>query len=894
MLQRAFLRGVFALALVLAPGASAAAQTATPPTAPDGVSAVLVNLQQALGTSDEPRFRALFAATVPTARLEQHARDLVRPGVVSAVVRERSRAPAEGVPPGEGFLLVVEMFLATPGRGRIITASLDVRRVPNDAVPWQIADLEGFSSVEALYKLRLVANKRYTARNLTVTSEDLTIVLDEGDVFLIECDDGVTGMVLLGRGEMRFAPAPPTEQGQLKIFSGAETLTAAFDSAYLRLNPGDYRRRVSIAALSDASPDARAARRAQEIFARESPKSFAVDLQDMSPDTWHLLPPADDFLAEVDTRRHDVLTYSRASVQAEDVSLFQRKQRRTITLYPSAAKIAARGRFYTDDVLRDFDVLDYDVDVRLDPGRRTIRGRTRLAIRVRSTSLSSLMLRLAEPLAVASVTSVEYGPLLHLRVTGQNSILINLPRVAAQDSDLTLIVSYAGPVEPQELDVDTVQVGRDPQGPEPFGSAVEPTMLLSNRSFWYPQNPISDYATGTIRCSVPDGYRCAASGRPVAASDVVRLRDVLDGVVTGKVQVFRAEQPVRYLAVLVGRLALVAERSIQIDRTRAESDIERVAVAIEATPRQQARGRQLAGQVEDIMRFYSSLVGEAPYTALTTAFIESELPGGHSPAYFVVLNDPIPNPNVNWRGDPASFDNFPEFFMAHEVAHQWWGQAIGWKNYHEQWLSEGFSQYFAALYAQRARGDRVFNDMIRQFRRWTLEDSDQGPVHLGYRLGHIKSDLRVYRALVYNKGAGVLHMLRRYMGDELFFRALNRFYSDRRFLKAGTDDLERVFEAESGLVLDRFFERWIYGATLPQVTYTATTGPAGATIRFEQAGDLFDIPVTVTLVYADGQSKDVVVLVKEAAEEHVIPGEGPVRQVLVNRDWAAMAEFDAK
>ena len=91
MLQRAFVRGVFALALVLAQGASASAQTATPPTAPDGVSAVLVNLQQALGTSDEPRFRALFAATVPAVRLEQHARDLVRPGVASAVVRERSR-----------------------------------------------------------------------------------------------------------------------------------------------------------------------------------------------------------------------------------------------------------------------------------------------------------------------------------------------------------------------------------------------------------------------------------------------------------------------------------------------------------------------------------------------------------------------------------------------------------------------------------------------------------------------------------------------------------------------------------------------------------------------------------------------------------------------------------
>ena len=209
---------------------------------------------------------------------------------------------------------------------------------------------------------------------------------------------------------------------------------------------------------------------------------------------------------------------------------------------------------------------------------------------------------------------------------------------------------------------------------------------------------------------------------------------------------------------------------------------------------------------------------------MTIGLVEAETPGGHSPGYFALLNDPQPNPNVTWRGDPAAFDNFPDFFIAHELAHQWWGQAVGWKNYHEQWLSEGFAQYFAALWAQQSRGDRVFLDMLRQFRRWSLSESDQGPVHLGYRLGHIKRDLRVYRALVYNKGALVLHMLRRLVGDETFFRGLSRFYDDRRFQKAGTDDFERVMEEVSGRSLDRFFERWIYGTAIPRVTYRSSTG----------------------------------------------------------------------
>jgi aminopeptidase N len=293
------------------------------------------------------------------------------------------------------------------------------------------------------------------------------------------------------------------------------------------------------------------------------------------------------------------------------------------------------------------------------------------------------------------------------------------------------------------------------------------------------------------------------------------------------------------------------------------------------------------------MQFYAQIMNDVPYPSMTIAVIEDELPGGHSPAYATVLNSPPPTSQFLWRNDPAAFLNFPEFFLAHELAHQWWGQAVGWKNYHEQWISEGFAQYFAALYAQRSRGDGVFLDMLRQFRRWTIAESDEGPVYLGYRLGHVKGDTRVFRALVYNKGAGVLHMLRRLVGDQAFFNGLRRFYSEQRFRKAGTDDFARAMEAESGISLDRFFERWIYGSTLPRLRYTSTISEREVLVRFEQTTEeIFDLPVTVTLTFSDGRTRDVVVPVMSQRVEQRIPVDSTVRQVQINRDSAALAQFE--
>jgi hypothetical protein len=280
-------RALLLLACVLGPADSLLAQTRSP----DPVDAVVRRLEGVLNTSDRREFPSLFAASVAAETVEQHALDLFYPGSIRTALFERGRSPLEGVPPGDGFRLVVEIFVETPNRARILTAGIDIRRpTGGDADSWRISSIDSMSAIDGLFKLRLNTTAPLAARNLELRSEDVTVALPDGLMFRVESDEGVTGVVLVGRGELRFSPAAASERGQLRIFAGAESLSSPFETAYIRFNPREYGEQTATATLTEVVADARLARRAQDVFRRQSPQSFSVDVADMSREAWHLLP----------------------------------------------------------------------------------------------------------------------------------------------------------------------------------------------------------------------------------------------------------------------------------------------------------------------------------------------------------------------------------------------------------------------------------------------------------------------------------------------------------------------------------------------------------------------------------------------------------------------------
>jgi hypothetical protein len=676
---------------------------------------------------------------------------------------------------------------------------------------------------------------------------------------------------------MLFTPKPATEQGQLKIFAGETELRTPIGAAFLRFHPIDRSGHLH-GTLTEEPVSSSSLKRAQAIFEEEIGKSFGIDLGDLSRDRWSLVPPIGDFLAEIRTKgKQGTLTYVRADNEAEDISLFQRARRRNIAIYPSMDRLKTRGtEFFSEDDDADYDVDHYSITATIDPDRQVIEGRTEMRLTVRAPAMGTLTFKLADSLVVDSVAAEGLGRLLALRVRGQNGVLVNLPRTLVRGTTLTLFISYGGRLPGATPDREAVAPQQDTAVHEEFTYSAEPRLVYSNRSYWYPQAPVTDYATGVLRITVPERRACVASGVPATGNPV----RVITSRGAGLRYVFLVNQPARYFSTVVSRLGLAGDTAVDTPSP--------VAIAVHANPRQMGNGRKRSSQAAAIMRVYGDVLGDYPYPSLSLALVDDPLPGGHSPAYFALVNQPLPASKYNWANDPVAFDGYPQFFLAHEIAHQFWGGAVGWESYHEQWISEGFAQYFALLYAERSLdADRVA-DIRRKLRTTASNYSDQGPIWLGYRLGHLQDDGRVFRALVYNKSALVLDMLRRWIGDDAFFRGLRRLYQQSRYSKIGTRHVEKAFEEASGSDLTRFFEGWIRSADIPRLRATFETIGNGVSVRIDQLGPAMNVPVTVSLVSASGTIQDHLVKVSEGTTMVTFPDSGPVRSVDLNRDEHAL------
>lgn len=277
-------------------------------------------------------------------------------------------------------------------------------------------------------------------------------------------------------------------------------------------------------------------------------------------------------------------------------------------------------------------------------------------------------------------------------------------------------------------------------------------------------------------------------------------------------------------------------------------------------------------ELNNSVRNFQFLFGKYPYDNFGAAFH----PYGFGQGFATMLT--IPNT------DRAT--KYTYAFLAHETAHQWWGNIVTWRSYRDQWLSEGFAEYSGVIYT--GLRDKSANKLIDDMRQ-SLKDppynnlglpgkgrlNDVGPLILGRRL-ETRKTYGAYSALVYNKGALVLRMIHFLMTDpasgngQAFFDMMKDFVNRYRDKVASTDDFRKVanehfarapIAQKFGLKnLDWFFQENVYSTVFPsyKLDYSVGTGPDGSVmvsgnVTQENAPDNWFMVLPVVFKFAEGK-----------------------------------------
>ncbi len=814
-------------------------------------------LERAFLSKDEAAYLDLWTFESAAAREEEAA--LIRELFHSEESSIEVFAPASAS--GDKAEIHARVFAVNEPRGRLSQWTFEARR---GAAGWSLARRESLPGVEGLVHLTLDPQP-YRADGLTVRLEDFELRMLRGTVFTSPATLGPTMLLFVGDGEVVVSPKPPSEREQLRQFCGAPELRERVRTAFVRLHPADLHRVLSPVRFTPHPEGAKDLKAAREFYDEQSPRSFLLDTSfPRSP--WWIYPGLGDAAVNFRTARRGTLTYAISASENEGISLFDRERRRQICLYP----LAGRDTDYNEDADRTVDVLAHDLQVRFDPARSRLEGQNTMRLRLLAAS-STLRLRLDDSLGVTSIASPLTGPLAFFRVRGQGSVMVSLGPLSGRIGEVSLTVRFVGYHRPAAVEQELLQV-------VPRGDAdvfdrdvlIDEVLTYSNRTAWYPQAGNDDYATARLRFDVPDDWSALTGG--------VRLQGRREN---GRhLQEYRQDLPAKYITVVVGRFQEVGHR---IDGGRTLE-----AFALTRTRSEAVRTLEQAG---DILHFFEQEFGPYPYETLRLAVVEGITPGGHSPPGLVILSRRPPLARGELRDDPATFWDMPGFFFAHELAHQWWGHAVTGQNYRERWISEGFAQYAAALWTRQSRGDEAFDNVLRRLARWALRENAEGPIHLGHRLGHVVGDPQIYRAIVYNKGAYVLHMLRGIVGDEAFRAAAQRLQERHRFGKVGTLQVQQALEEVSGRPLGPYFREWVYGTQLPHIEVKREVDhKEGSRVIVDvRARDLpGPVPLLLSVVHAGGRASRTVVLEPEGGKFEFVT-KGSVARVEVNEDRGLLA-----
>jgi len=400
---------------------------------------------------------------------------------------------------------------------------------------------------------------------------------------------------------------------------------------------------------------------------------------------------------------------------------------------------------------------------------------------------------------------------------------------------------------------------------------------LQSSSIWYPRFGYRMRANFDLTFHTPERWQFASVGKKQYAR---LIQDTL-------VSRWTTVRPAHNASFSIGpfREVMLEDNHFAAER-QAEESLPNVSVLeFEYAP----KGYGLSDLAEEVrsdilncMRFFQHVYGKSPVEDI---FV-TETPYFHGEAFPGLID-------LSWATYKiVDRKGGNEIFRAHEVAHQWWGVGVNFKTYHDQWLSEGISEYSGLWYMQAALNDneKFFNaldnmkERILNNRKFLFgSGQESGPIWLGIRTQSSNTE-GDYDLIVYKKGAWVVHMLRNMMIDlntmneDRFKNMMREFYSLYLGKEASTDDFQHIVEKHIGANMGWFFHQWVMETTIPEYSFSYSTmktpdGKFKTRCRVHQqcVPKEFMMPIPLLIKFDDGRFVRLRIVVSGEKQEYELP-----------------------
>lgn len=735
------------------------------------------------------------------------------------------------------FLNFIPHTVAAQGADSLAVASTDTVKVSYQEVYHQLMNLEP-DPEQAAEVNEPLAFRRDVGN----------FILEEGELFLCQPVEGrQCALFFSGKGKFSFTPPTEVEKKQLYRFYETETFEENFKQLFIFFTDStlrEFQKQVSFARGKIPSEAKDGVQYALKYLSRKRGKQF--DHQIMKT----ILDNDDNgfFYAHFGERKTEPLFFEVNPFEEEEVRFMRRLKGPSFYYLPELINQFHRRSDYADGAhLKDEDksalhIKTYKIDCSLEGSSLKFSANTEIDFESRKNGQNWLYFFLFEELEIDSLFWGDGQKANFIKEKDSPFLWVKCVYPLQKGENRKLRLYYHGKLIDRQNDWFYIKSTRN----------------------WYPKDDGSrSLAEFDITYHIPKDFQFASAGDLVS-------RETVDDAATSR---WVSPRPIANASFNIGFF----------EELKVENDsIPPVTVYMASTGHREiahslaARGigsgtnmlEKVGKDVGSSIQLFQNTFGKAP----DDHFYATEIPYLHGEAFPGLIN-------LTWQTFMIDSDNGDnEIFRAHETAHQWWGIGVGFKTYHDQWLSEAFAEYcgwwyFHQTVKKKEKDDKKFYKMLEARRKEIANNREYflgkgkkaGPIWLGYRT--LSSDTQGdYRLIIYKKGAWVLHMLRSMyldletMSDDRFKELLRGFYQKYEGRPASTEDFEAFAEEYLGEDLQWFFQQWVYGIDVPQYRFSYTINSTGngqfkVLGRVEQleVSEGFQMPVIIGIDFGEDE-----------------------------------------